>query len=110
MAVPSTPDSKRSPRSEEKSEELSATAAARSALEQLASLTGLPMVGVTAVAPNEDGWTVEVEVVEARRVPSTSDILASYEAKLDGGGDLLSYRRTRRYVRGRADSGNGAGR
>jgi hypothetical protein len=58
---------------------------------------------ITAVAPAEEGgWIVEAEVVEVRRVPSSSDILALYEIELDGGGALLGYRRTRRYLRGQA--------
>ena len=56
---------------------------------------------VTAVEPvDEGGWIVEAEVVEDRRIPSTADILALYEIELDAGGELLAYRRTRRYMRG----------
>ena len=46
-------------------------------------MTGKQPEGVTGVAPAEDGWIVAVEVVEDRRIPSSSDILASYEAGLD---------------------------
>ena len=53
----------------------------------------------------EDGWVVGIEVVEDRRIPSSSDILAAYETALDMDGQLLSYRRVRRYPRGRADQG-----
>lgn len=56
---------------------------------------------ITAVEPvDEGGWIVEAEVVEDRRIPSTADILALYEIELDAGGELLAYRRTRRYMRG----------
>jgi hypothetical protein len=61
--------------------------------------------GVTSVAPAEDGWTVEVEVVEDRRIPSSADVLALYEVQIDTEGSLKSYRRTRRYTRGRGNSG-----
>jgi hypothetical protein len=61
--------------------------------------------GVTSVAPAEDGWTVEVEVVEDSRIPSSADILALYEVQIDTEGSLKSYRRTRRYTRGRGNSG-----
>jgi len=55
---------------------------------------------VTLVAPREHGWVVDVEVLEDHRIPSSSDILAIYEIEMDDEGDLLSYRRTRRYRRG----------
>jgi hypothetical protein len=64
-------------------------------------------LGATSVMPTDDGWTVEVEVVEDRRIPSSTDMLALYEVVLDLDGELLSYRRTRRYVRGVGDSGSG---
>jgi hypothetical protein len=36
--------------------------------------------------------------------------MALYEVDLDQDGGLVAYRRTRRYIRGRADSTNGATR
>jgi hypothetical protein len=90
--------------------ELTAAEVARSAVAELAELTGRKPVGVTAVEPTEDGWRVEVELVEESHIPSTSDLMALYDLDLDQEGALVAYRRTRRYVRGRADSTNGAGR
>ncbi|MEU6645329.1 gas vesicle protein GvpO [Saccharomonospora sp. NPDC046836] len=92
----------------EEPDELPAPGAAQAALEHIAALTDKTTVGATSVEPTDDGWRVEVEVVEERRIPSTSDMLALYEVDLDLTGDLLAYRRTRRYARGRADSWNGA--
>ena len=74
---------------------------ARSALEQLAELTAKAPEGVTAVEATEDGWTVEVEVIETRRIPDSTDILATYEVQVDQDGELTGYRRSRRYARGR---------
>jgi hypothetical protein len=63
---------------------------------------------MTSLVPTDDGgWMIEVEAVEARRIPSSSDILALYEVLLDADGELLSYRRTRRYLRGRTTDGGG---
>jgi len=84
--------------------QIPATAAAEAGLDQIARLTGKEVEGVSAVRPTDDGWLVEVDVLEDRRVPATSDMLASYQAELDSRGNLLSYRRSRRYVRGRTDS------
>jgi hypothetical protein len=73
---------------------------AREAAEQLGQLTGRDVEGVTALERTEDGWRVEVEVLEVRRIPETTDVLATYELTLDDDGDIEGYRRLRRYVRG----------
>jgi len=84
---------------------IAAPEAAQAALRAIVELTGRDPEGVTAVEPTEDGWLVGVEVVEDQRVPSAADILAIYEAELDFDGGLVSYRRSRRYARGRGDNG-----
>lgn len=76
---------------------------AAEASRQLAELTGKDVEGVTGLMRAEDGWSVEVEVLELRRVPNTTDVLAIYEVDVDGSGDLQGYRRSRRYVRGQAE-------
>ncbi|GHE78259.1 hypothetical protein GCM10017786_04860 [Amycolatopsis deserti] len=88
---------------------LSASQAASRALAHVGELISSDPVAVTSVEPTEDGWLIEVEVIEDRRIPSSSDLLALYELELGTDGDLLAYRRTRRYARGRADSGSGVG-
>jgi hypothetical protein len=83
---------------------LTAAKAGQAALRQIAELTGKDPEGVTGIEPADDGWMVGVEVVEDRRIPSSVDILATYETELDSGGDLVSYRRVKRYTRGHGDS------
>ena len=75
--------------------------AAKAGLRQIVELTAKEPEGVTTVQPAEDGWKVGVEVVVERRIPSSADLLALYEVELDPDGALMSYRRTRRYSRGR---------
>jgi hypothetical protein len=78
----------------------------RAVLHDVAELTGKPPSGVTALERDEDdGWLVEVEVVEDRRIPSSSDVMATYRAEVTADGDLTALRRTRRYARGRGDEG-----
>jgi hypothetical protein len=55
------------------------------------------------VRRTDDGWVVGLEVVESRKIPETSDILATYEAEMDSEGELISYQRLKRYTRGRGD-------
>lgn len=86
---------------------LSAAEAGREGLRQIAELTGKEPENVTGVTRSQDGWLVAVEVVEDRRIPSSSDILSTYETEIDDDGEPLSYRRTRRYSRGRGDNGDG---
>jgi hypothetical protein len=75
-------------------------------LEQITDLTGKDPESVTGVKRSQDGWLVTVEMVEDRRIPSSTDILSTYEAEIDNDGELLSYRRVRRYSRGSGDSGD----
>jgi hypothetical protein len=73
---------------------------ASNAARQLLELTGRQAEGVTGLKKTDDGWQVQVEVVEVRRIPDTTDVLALYEIDVDSDGDLLGYRRLRRYARG----------
>lgn len=75
----------------------------RSAAEQLSELLGRAPEAVTALRRTEDGWEADVEVVELERIPDTTSVLGSYKVSLDEEGDLIEYRRTRRYTRGRTD-------
>lgn len=86
---------------------LNAAEAGRDALRQVVDLTGKEPEGVSGVEPSDDGWIVTVDVVEDRRIPSTSDVIATYEAEIGQDGELISYRRVRRYARGRGDDGTG---
>ena len=87
---------------------VSAQEAAELARQYIAEMTERQPVQMTSVSPTEDGWLMEVEVIEDRRIPSSSDILALYEVELDASGELLAYRRTRRYLRGQTTNGGNA--
>ncbi|HSE71794.1 MAG TPA: gas vesicle protein [Nocardioidaceae bacterium] len=80
---------------------------ARSAAQQLAELTGREPETVIGIKRTEDGWQVDLEVVESRRIPDSTDILATYEVEVDEDGDLTGYHRARRYVRGKGGEGEG---
>jgi hypothetical protein len=80
-----------------------AAMAARRAAQQVAEFTGRSPECVVSIDRADGGWQVGVEVVETRRIPDTQDVLAIYEVRVDRGGELLSYKRTRRYARGQLD-------
>jgi hypothetical protein len=79
--------------------------AARRAAASLGRLIDHPAEGSSEVSRGEEGnWRVCVDVVELRRVPDTMSLMATYEVDLGQDGDLLGYRRVRRYHRGTADT------
>ncbi|MFI7406133.1 gas vesicle protein [Streptomyces sp. NPDC049541] len=82
----------------------------RQARTQLAELTGMSAESVSSFEQTEDGWSLEVEVLELARVPDTMSLMASYQVDLDPEGQLTGYRRVRRYERGRADAHRSGGR
>jgi hypothetical protein len=86
---------------------LSTANVARAAMAEIAELTGHDVEGVISVERNDDGWKVGVEVVESHRIPDSADILATYEVHLDEDGELFSYRRNKRYLRGQTFGGRG---
>jgi len=69
------------------------------AKEQLAQLTGLEPDTVSSLDRSDDGWSVTVVMVELKRIPDGSDVLASYETTLDDDGNLVRYKRAQRYLR-----------
>jgi hypothetical protein len=83
--------------------QLSPVKVASKAAEQLVELLGREPEGVTGLEKTDDGWAVQVEVLELRRVPATTDVLATYEVNTDRRGALTGYRRLRRYARGASD-------
>lgn len=72
---------------------------AQRAKEQLADLTDLKPDTVSSMAKGPDGWHVNVEMVELKRIPDSTDVLACYECILDDDAVMISYKRTRRYYR-----------
>jgi hypothetical protein len=82
----------------------------RDARTQLTELTGMAAETVSSFEKTEDGWSLEVEVLELARVPDTMSLMASYQVDLDSEGQLTGYRRVRRYERGRSDARRPGGR
>ncbi len=85
---------------------IAAMRAARLGRHYINEMTAKDPEEVTALERTEDGgWQVDVQVVETRRIPDSTDILAVYRAELDANGELLSYRRIRRYARCQVQEG-----
>ena len=80
---------------------------ATQARELLRSLRGVDAENVSGIHRTSSGWTVTLEVVELRRIPESTDVLASYEVELDGDGKYLGFSRGPRYSRSQAEAGAG---
>jgi len=74
--------------------------AAGQAAADLLQLIGKDIEGIVGLERADGGWKVEVEVLELRRIPNTTDVLALYEVDADEDGSLVGYRRLHRYGRG----------
>lgn len=69
------------------------------ALKEVAHISGLDGDHVSSVACEPDGWHVTVDLIELRRIPASTDVIAAYDAVFSPDGSLLSYHRRRRYFR-----------
>jgi hypothetical protein len=88
---------------------LSLTEVAERARRELVEITGMHPEGVTSLQQHDDGvWTITVELLEFSRIPNTDDVLGTYEASVDTNGELLGYRRVRRYARSRSIQDQGS--
>jgi hypothetical protein len=80
------------------------------AREQIEELFGKPVESVSGFEQangggdgDGKGWTVTLELLELARIPDTTSLLGTYEARLDADGNLLGARRVRRYPRNQSD-------
>jgi hypothetical protein len=79
----------------------------KTARETVSEMTGFKAENVTGLERDGDGtWVVTVEVLELERVPSTMDVIGTYEIGLDENGEIKGFRRTRRYPRGASQDGD----
>lgn len=76
---------------------------ADTARDLLEELSGAEVEAVSALDRRGAGWRVTLEAVEVRRVPDSTDVLASYEVDLDGDCELIRYERRGRYSRSQSD-------
>lgn len=81
---------------------LSAAELSLAALTTVEELTGYAPEAVTALEWDGEFWQITVDALEMARIPNTTDILGEYVVRLDDGGTLHGYKRTRRFQRGQA--------
>jgi hypothetical protein len=69
------------------------------AMNELARISGLPADHVSSIVCEPDGWHVTVDLIELKRIPASTDVIAAYDALFAPDGSLVSYHRRRRYFR-----------
>jgi hypothetical protein len=67
---------------------------------QLAEVTGLKPIAVTGALKDEQGWHIDLDMLEMSRIPTATDVLGNYEALLDDDGNMLRFERKRTRLRG----------
>ena len=72
---------------------------AKLAKDQLTELTHMKSDTVSALFKDDQGWHVVLEMLEMKRIPESTDMLASYDTLLDEEGNMIKYHRVRRYLR-----------
>ena len=72
---------------------------------QVTELSGMPAESVTGLSRTDDHWTVTVEVLELARIPSTMDVLGTFEVTLSPEGELLGFRHLGRHRRSATGDG-----
>lgn len=82
-----------------RAEAIGAAEIAERAKAEISRITGLDADHVSGVMNDSDGWHVTIDLIELKRIPASTDVLAAYEAVFAPTGTLLSYHRTRRYFR-----------
>jgi hypothetical protein len=101
--------SSRSKNSGSNGRRLSAREAVESVRDEFPALLGRPVesvLGVERAGDGDDdngGWLITVQVIELERIPRSTDVLGAYAVELDKSGELIGYRRRRRYNRSTAD-------
>jgi hypothetical protein len=75
---------------------------------QVSAMTGLQSGTVTGVdRAGDDRWVVTVEVVELERIPSTMDVMGTFEVTLSEDGEVIGLHRRGRHRRSQTDYGEG---
>jgi Gas vesicle synthesis protein GvpO len=82
---------------------LSAKELTEAAVSTIADLTGFEPESVAGLQWDGESWLVTVDVLELSRIPNTTDVLAAYIVQLDDSGELLGYKRTRRFLRSQVE-------
>ena len=100
-SAPRSPDKNEGPAVQSRRPQIFSTSVAviSRAREELEDLTGYKVDSVSSFERTDDGWRLAITVVELRRIPAATDVLATYEVSLDEYGDVVNYHRDNRYFR-----------
>jgi len=66
---------------------------------QLGDLIGLVADSVSSLSKVDGGWKLVINMIELKRIPPSTDVLASFDVSMDEAGNVIDYQRSRRYRR-----------
>ena len=72
---------------------------AERAKEQLAEVTGFSPVAAVGGFKDEEGWHIQVDVLEMARLPESTDIIGTYMVTLDPEGNMVKFKKKRSRLR-----------
>jgi len=70
-----------------------------SAKAQMEELTGLSAESVSGMSKVDSGWKMMINMLELKRIPSSTDVLVNFSASLDIEGNVTGFERCRSYLR-----------
>jgi hypothetical protein len=73
---------------------------AERAKSQLAEVTGLKPETVSRAFKDEQGWHIEMDMLEMSRIPPATDVLGDYDVLVDEDGNMVKFERKRTRLRG----------
>ncbi len=102
---PEASDNGREPQREKGVRADEVAAIVEQAKRQLRDVLGNEAESVSGLERSDGRWTVLLEVVEVRRIPESTDVLATYELVLDDDGGIVGMQRRHRYRRSQVEEG-----
>ena len=63
------------------------------AKKELKEIIGKKTEGVPTIRKNEEGWNVQVEILEKEKIPDTESLIGIYELEMNQEGEIEEYKR-----------------
>lgn len=67
---------------------------------ELKEILGKKPEGVISIRRNEEGWNVQVEILEKERIPDTESLIGIYELEMNQEGEIEEYKRISKKKKG----------
>lgn len=75
------------------------------AKQQMQVITGLSPDAVSRFDRDGEGWAIGIDMLEAKSITRTNDLLSSFEVSVAADGTVTRWKRTARFLRGQGHAG-----